>query len=477
MSTSSKRFNRIIHSSNRRRRAGGDPAFKISINTENAGSVTKTFVLPAVGGPFDVTDWGDGQSDLAVSGPQTHLYGATGIYTITINKITNAFQPCKFNNGGDKAKILDILSWGHINWDACNSAFYGCTNLIISATDFPDVSNVTNFTGAWRNCTSLTSFPLIDFSSGTNFYTTWYGCTGLTSFPKIDTSSATSLYYAWYGCTSLTSFELIDVSSVVNMFGAWYNCSGLISFPRIIPSICTIFTSSWNGCTGLTSFPLIDVSAGTIFKSTWKGCTGLTTFPELVPSSGLNFNGAWYGCTGLTSFPVIDVGAGTNFTDAWRLCTGLTGFPSGLDLSSATTLFTAWYGCTGLTSFPLLDVSNVTIFTFSWYGCTGLTSFPLLVTSAGTDFKYTWQNCTGLNGYAFPTVNMHSMTNGTNCFNGVTLSTTSYSNLLIDIEANNQNNTVIFHGGSSKYSAGAAATAHADLIADHSWTISDGGLA
>lgn len=430
-----------------------DPDFKISINTENAGSATKTFVLPAVGGPFDVTDWGDGQSDLAVSGSQTHVYAETGTYTITINKITNAFQPCKFNNGGDKAKILDILSWGDIVWDACNSAFYGCTNLIISATDFPDVSNVTDFTGAWRNCTSLTSFPLIDFSSGTNFYTTWYGCTGLTSFPLIDTSSATSLYYAWYGCTSLTSFELIDVSSVLTMFGAWANCTGLTTFPTIIPSICTNFTSSWYGCTGLTSFPLIDVSAGTLFTNTWNGCTGLTTFPELVPSSGLYFNGTWKSCTGLTSFPAIDVGAGTNFTDAWRACTGLTAFPSGLDLSSATTLFAAWYGCTGLTSFPLLDVSNVTIFTYSWYGCTGL------------------------NGYAFPTVNMHSMTNGTNCFAGVTLSTTSYSNLLIDIEANNQNNTVTFSGGSSKYNAGAAATAHADLIADHSWTITDGGPA
>ena len=98
-------------------------SFKITIDTENAGSATKTFNLPSVGGPFDVTDWGDGQSDLGVSGAQSHVYGATGIYTITINKIENAFQPCKFNNTGDKAKLLSVLQWGNIVWDDCNSSF------------------------------------------------------------------------------------------------------------------------------------------------------------------------------------------------------------------------------------------------------------------------------------------------------------------------------------------------------------------
>ena len=42
---------------------------------------------------------------------------------------------------------------------------------------------VTNFSSFWRDCTSLTSFPLIDTSSGTDFNTSWFGCSSLTSFP------------------------------------------------------------------------------------------------------------------------------------------------------------------------------------------------------------------------------------------------------------------------------------------------------
>ena len=57
----------------------------------------------------------------------------------------------------------------------------------------------------------------------------------------------------------------------------------------------------------------------------------------------------------------------------------------------------------------------------------------------------------------------------------VTLTTINYSDILIAFEAQAVLNNVLLHGGNSKYSAGAAATARAALIADHSWTITDGG--
>ena len=59
----------------------------------------------------------------------------------------------------------------------------------------------------------------------------------------------------------------------------------------------------------------------------------------------------------------------------------------------------------------------------------------------------------------------------------VTLITVNYSDILVAFEAQAVLNNVPLHGGNSKYSAGAAATARAALIADHAWTITDGGLA
>ena len=41
-------------------------------------------------------------------------------------------------------------------------------------------ASVTSFSGAWRNCNSLTSFPLLDTSSGTSFSSAWRNCSSLT---------------------------------------------------------------------------------------------------------------------------------------------------------------------------------------------------------------------------------------------------------------------------------------------------------
>ena len=60
-------------------------------------------------------------------------------------------------------------------------------------------------------------------------------------------------------------------------------------------------------------------------------------------------------------------------------------------------------------------------------------------------------------------------------FDGVTLSTANYNAILIGFEGQAVQNNVPFHGGNSKYSAGAAATARQALIDDHSWIISDSG--
>ena len=109
----------------------------------------------------------------------------------------------------------------------------------------------------------------------------------------------------------------------------------------------------------------------------------------------------------------------------------------------------AWKDCTGLTTFPVLDTSNVTNFNLTWDTCTGLTTFPLIDTSSGTNFNSAWINCTGLT--SFSTINMGNMTNGTNCFSGTDIGTTSYSALLIDIDDKNSNIGISFNGGNATY--------------------------
>ena len=89
-------------------------SFIFTIDTENAGSATKTFVIPLVNdGVIDMNvDWGDGDTNNIVlwNDPNlTHVYAATGIYEIQISGTIRGFD---FANGGDKLKILLISQWG-----------------------------------------------------------------------------------------------------------------------------------------------------------------------------------------------------------------------------------------------------------------------------------------------------------------------------------------------------------------------------
>jgi len=187
----------------------------------------------------------------------------------------------------------------------------------------------------------------------------------------------------------------------------------------------TDYTESWYGCTSMESFPDdIDLSSGESFTSTWRS-TALTSFPALDLSSGTSFNLTWYTSASMTSFGNCDLSSGESFGSTWR--------------------------ATGLTSFPALDLSAGTVFASAWQD-TDLTSFPSGIDlSAGENFTSTWQGCTALGGYAFPLLNLRSMTNGTSCFSGWAMATASWDAYLIDLEANNPNNSVTFSGGNSTY--------------------------
>ncbi|NER17966.1 BspA family leucine-rich repeat surface protein [Spongiivirga citrea] len=97
-------------------------------------------------------DWGDGSTDVNVTGNITHAYTAAGIYTV---EITGDFPAIYFNNTGDRQKIIEILSWGNIEWESMENAFFGCENLNFDAIDNPDLSRVTSLKNMFRNASSF----------------------------------------------------------------------------------------------------------------------------------------------------------------------------------------------------------------------------------------------------------------------------------------------------------------------------------
>ena len=82
--------------------------------------------------------------------------------------------------------------------------------------------------------------------------------------------------------------------------------------------------------------------------------------------------------------------------------------------------------------------------------------------------------CTSLT--TVPLFDLSSCTNAASMFFGVTLTTQSYSDFLINLATLPLQSGVSFHGGNSKYNL-AAAIARAYLISKYGWTITDGGAA
>jgi len=168
--------------------------FIIQVQTDNTGtSADDQFTLPMVSGTYDV-DWGDGNIDTSVSGTQTHTYASAGTYDISVTATTGYIR---FDNTGDKLKLLDIKQWGNIAWTNFISAFRGCSNLTGTATDIPDLSSVTSFSRAF-------------LASGFNGSVSGWDTSGITSF--------FGMFVATPFNQDVSGWDTSSVTDMTNMF-------------------------------------------------------------------------------------------------------------------------------------------------------------------------------------------------------------------------------------------------------------------
>ena len=126
-----------------------DTAF---ITTWAAGA-DKTITIPTKGGigapnyNFRI-NWGDGTPPQNFTGKNpnpSHTYATADTFAV---RITGTFPHFHLNDRtGIKEKLLSVDQWGNIAWESMGSAFHGASNLMINATDVPDLSRVTDMTG------------------------------------------------------------------------------------------------------------------------------------------------------------------------------------------------------------------------------------------------------------------------------------------------------------------------------------------
>ena len=246
-----------------------------------------TYGITSAGGTFNLrsngtvdyaVDWDStGGYESSTSNTLAHTYTA-GNYDLVVYS-NDAYRPY-FNNvtaDASQSTYVVIGPGADLGTDL-SRAWHGATNMTSFVCPFDVTSGVANFYSAWRGCSSLTSYPLIDTSSGTSFGYTWQNCSSLTSFLLIDMSSGTSFFSTWQNCTSLADFpsNMFDTTGtlVSNSFqSTWFNCALTAqSIENILVSLDT------NGASNIT----LGINGGTnAGKTTWS-TAAVTAYDNLI---------------------------------------------------------------------------------------------------------------------------------------------------------------------------------------------------
>jgi surface protein len=132
----------------------GGNATSLSIGTATGGSVSYSW--EEIGGSAKSAN------NLTFSGNTLNISGLPSGKKIKLTIAPGNFQQIKLNNSSaSKEKLTNIVQWGSTAWTSFQGAFYGCSNLNITATGQPNLANVTNMADAFQSCGNLTTVPNI----------------------------------------------------------------------------------------------------------------------------------------------------------------------------------------------------------------------------------------------------------------------------------------------------------------------------
>ena len=177
-------------------------------------------------------DWGDGTVDARVTRDQTHTYADPGNHTVRISEgITGIY----LNNHADAPNLRSIDQWGDAEWRSMYSSFRGASNMVLHATDAPDLSRVTDTSYMFLNAISfdgdLSAWDLSHVTSMTGMF--WGASSFDGDLSAWDVSSVTDMYTMFYNAISfdgdISTWDVSRVRNMANMFHSASSFEGDIS--------------------------------------------------------------------------------------------------------------------------------------------------------------------------------------------------------------------------------------------------------
>ncbi|WP_304139000.1 BspA family leucine-rich repeat surface protein [Mesonia mobilis] len=190
------------------------------ITTWEVDASDLSITIPTNGTGYNYTvNFGDGTVLNNQTGNATHIYSNAGTYTVSI---VGDFPRIRFGtfNFSNNDKIKSVEQWGDIVWHSMSSAFQDCSNLVVNATDAPDLSLVTNMSNMFSGCSSFNqSIDHWDISNVTNLYGLFSGATSFNQpLNGWDVSNVENMTWLFLEATSFNQpIDNWDVTSVVYM--------------------------------------------------------------------------------------------------------------------------------------------------------------------------------------------------------------------------------------------------------------------
>lgn len=210
---------------------GGTPdvtGFIIEVDTEGDGLAPgdQTYIVYTNPGVFGVSydynvETSDGQTITGNTSNTTITFPSPGIYKI---KITGTFPSYYSGTTSNQNKIKDVIAWGPNLWTSFYRSFYVARRLVsITATDTPNLSNVTDMRDAFESAERLVSINNLgswDVSGVTQMQSMFkfaldFNDVGITSW---NTASVQRIDEMFYNATDFNQdISGWDVSNVWNM--------------------------------------------------------------------------------------------------------------------------------------------------------------------------------------------------------------------------------------------------------------------
>ena len=451
-------------------------------------------------------DWGDGTQDSNVSGGITHTYSAAGTYTVSIN---GDFKNIRFVfNETDHQKLLSIEQWGDTQWTTMEQAFAHCNNLVLNATDIPDLSDVADMSHMFQGASAFNGdISQWDVSSVTDMSFLFSDARKFNrDLSQWDVSSVTDMSSMFYNARAFNGdISLWDLSSVTNMHRMFVMA---YAFNRDISQWNVSSVTNMGGMFAYAGKFNSDLSQWDVSSVTNMGgmFNGTTVFNGDISrwdvSSVINMWGMFRSARAFNrDISQWNVSSVTNMSETFSLASQFNGDLSQWDVSSVTDMSEMFWGAaafnidisqwdvSSVTDMSKMfssartfnrdisqwDVSSVTDMSSMFYNASSFNSdISQWDTSSVTDMSEMFNRASAFNG-DISQWDVSSVTNMAEMFNYVTLSTENFDALLQGWSRLTLQTNVNFHAGNSQYSA-ESESARNVLLNTYGWTIIDGGL-